>query len=215
MTEQTVQDQQLETIDGMEDSVPAISNAELKAHPVFQKLASKLSSYEQREAERKAEAQQKAEAEEVAKRDEELKTLEEQSRFKEALEMREREIEKIRADSQTKIVGLKLENQLIAEGYKNKYFLKGVISDFKGDEDAIAEYVKAITDDESNKVYMGGASEERSLTPPPGVGSVSQTSKTMPVETLKAMEKSADREERIKARKILREYRNKHGKYPY
>lgn len=204
---------------GTEDSANVISNADLKSHPVFQKLASKLANYEKAEDERRDAERRQAEEAEVKKRDEELKKLEEESRFKEALEMRERELEKVRNDARKQILGLKLENSLIGEGYKNPYFLKGVISGFDGDEAALQDYVQKITNDEANRIFKesqaAGATIDEPGLRPPSAGNVAQTSTTMPVEKLRAMEQSSDRNERMKARQILKEYREKHGKYPY
>lgn len=196
------------------DSNEILSNSELKSHPVFQKLAAKLSAYERAESERHKEETERQAQKEREKQEAELAALAEQSRFKEIIELKDKTLDELQSKHERELNNLILKNELVRAGFKNDYFLDGVASRFTGKKDDIASFVETVLSDEQNKAYIAAQSSEPSYTPP-STPSTANANVTVPVETLKAWEKSDDRALRTKAREELRKFREKHGKYPY
>lgn len=192
---------------GQMGEVPSISNADLKAHPVFQKLTSQVAAYERAEQERREEAAKAAQ-------EAEIKALEDQKRYDEVIKLKDQEIQATVEKFQNELLTLNLKNELVKAGFHNDHFVKGVVSDFQGTQEEIDSYVQSVLNDEKNKPFLASSQNQQSYVPPstPGVASMNDT---VPIETLKAWENSSDREERIKARAYLSKYRQANGKYPY
>lgn len=207
---QTEPNAKTETTDNQE----ILSNSELKSHPVFQKLTAKLSSYERAEQERREQEEAAAATKAREQQEAEMRALEEQNKFKEIVSLKDKTIEQMRAEHQRELNHLVLKNELVRAGFKNDYFLDGVIGRFKGAKDDIQGYLETVLSDEQNKAYLSVQNSEQSYSPPSTPG-VANANATIPVETLKAWENSSEKELRNKARTELRKYREKHGKYPY
>jgi len=196
------------------DSQEIISNSELKSHPVFQKLTARLSQYEKAEQERRQQEEAAAAAAAREQQEAEMKALEEQNKFKEIIALKDKTLEQLQAEHTRELNTLLLKNELVRSGFKNDYFLDGVISRFKGTKEDIPSFLEVVMSDEQNKAYIAAQSSSESYTPP-SIPGVANANNIVPVETIKAWEQSSDRELRQKARIELRKYREKHGRYPY
>ncbi len=193
------------------------SNAAIKASPLFQKLAADLKTeregrevLEQEKADR--EATEQAAAEEVEK-----------NRLKDAGLFDEMEA-KYKAKDEAKDASHAAELQrrdiqaaLLQSNFRNKKFISGSVADYNAEKDGtVDEYVAALAADEANAAFIiaPGAAGGKLPPKPPGKNNVDGA--TMENwEEVKSWENSGNREERLKAGKLLGEYHQKHGKYPY
>lgn len=191
-----------------------VSNSELKSHPVFQKLTSRLAAFERAEQERRQQEESAAAAAAREQEEAQMKALEEENRFKEIIALKDKTLESVHAEHQRELNHLMLKNELMRAGFKNDYFLDGAIGRFKGTKEDIPSYLETVLSDEGNKAYLAAQNPEQSHVPPSTPG-VANANAIVPVETLKAWEQSDDRDLRNKARIELRKYREKHGGYPY
>ena len=190
------------------EATPQISNAEIKAHPLFSKLTSELAELRRADAERKA-------AEEQAKKEAELKKAEAEGRYQDALKQRESELEALRAAHSKELLDRDLTTEMLKAGFGNEIFLRGAVSAYDADKWTVSEYVASLAGDDANKAFLassGGAG--RASLPEPGKPPVNGSKQHISAEQLKAMEASSSLEERQKAREDLRAYRLEHGKYP-
>ena len=183
-----------------------LSNADVKSHPVFQKVASELAEYRQREADKKA-------ADEKAKIDAERQKLEAEGKYEDAIKMRDKQIEELQASHKKEL----LQRDLKAELYKsfdNEIFVNGAIGGYQGDSDGVADYVNGLLENEQNKVFMRSQQGQPRETLPEPQGSGSGGSQ-MSVDDAKRLSKETnDPKVKQQAWKVLEDYYDKHGRMP-
>jgi hypothetical protein len=182
-----------------------LSNADAKNLPWVQEMGKELKALREEKAARLA-------AEEQSRKEAEIKKAEAEGRYEDAMKAKQAEIDSINAKYKTELTQRDVTAELLKAGFKNETFLRGAVTGYDAEKSTIADYVAELAKDEANKMFLGEAVAPV-LTPPtgsPGTG----PPKALTVEQLHALENSTDREERKKAREYLRQYREKHGKYP-
>ncbi len=193
-----------------------VDNAAIKASPLFQKLTAELKT--EREG-REVLAQEKADrqAAETAKAEEaEQERLRKDGLFDEAEAKYKAADEKKDAAHAAELQTRDIEAALLKANFRNETFVKGAVTGYNAETDGtIEEYVTALAADEVNAAFIVAPGKEGDPPPkPPGKNTVIGAGKTN-WEEVKAWENSDNREERIKAGKLISEYHNTHGEYPY
>ena len=204
MTEENVQNQseQEEQLETQEQ--PA--SERFKDDPTYKAMAQQLADLRRKEQER-------MEAEEKARKDAEIKELESRGQYEAAIKAREDELESLKNQHAAELQQRDLTAELLKAGFSNEMFMRGAVANYNQESGSILEYVQGLVGDESNAAFLSKSAPAREpLDPPPSVGSVGKKPNW---DQVKVWEQSENREERIKARGILAEYRKEHGKYPY
>lgn len=201
-----------EAVPPVVDDVSAeLPNAAVKSHPLFQKLAQETAALRKAEADRQA-------ADEAARAEAERKALEERGNYDEAIQQRDAEIARIKAEHAAEVQSLRLSSELARAGFDNDTFIKGAIVGYDAETHGeISEYVQTLAADENNAPFLAtiGTGPTNEPTPrAPGKPPVNGGDKT-DWNAVAAMEKSDDPQKRREARELLRRYRETHGKYPY
>jgi hypothetical protein len=136
--------------DNNQEPVPVVSNSDIKKSPLFQKLA-------EENARLKAAEEKRKQDEAAAATEAERKKLEGKQRYEEALATQ-------KSDYETRIAKLELQNtekdltnELLRAGFKNSVFNAGAIKGFDPKKSTVEEYVKALTEDEANKIFLDSA----------------------------------------------------------
>ena len=185
--------------------VTQISNAELKANPVFQKVTSELAQLRQEKAERE-------QAEQAAKDKAEADALKAQGKFEEAEQIWKDKFEAQEKKHSKDILERDLKQSLTDVGFHNSTFLSGAISGYSGDSAGIAEYVKGLAEDEGNKMFLDAGRQRQTLPEPP---KTPKAGGTMTIEdAMRLSKESKDPEIRSQARKVKGAYIEKHGRLP-
>jgi hypothetical protein len=138
-----------------QDQGATLSNADVKAHPLFKKLTSELA------AERKSSKEDRArlEALEKAENERQTKAAEKKGDYEKATQKRideavndARKQWEVEQSVNDKKAEAKL--QLVKSGFKNEKFLRGALADFDPEKHTAEDFVKAIAEDESNKPFL-------------------------------------------------------------
>jgi hypothetical protein len=158
---------------GVDQTTP--TNSDFKNTPAYQAMAKQLAEMQAREKARE-------EADAKAKSEAEKKRLESEGKYQEALALREKEIEEIKARHQADILQRDLKNALLEAKATNPVFIAGAISGYKDGD--IGEYVKSLAADESNKQFFGDAPAPRTLPTPPGAPAAAGTGFTGEIKTV-------------------------------
>lgn len=145
---------------GDQDKDKGLSNADVKAHPLFQKLTQELAD------ERKASktVMKRLEALEAADNERKTKALEAEKDYESAAQKR---ADKAVADAKKEweatasadAAKAEAKLQLVKAGFKNERFLKGALADFDFENQTAEEFAKAIAEDDSNKQFLESASK--------------------------------------------------------
>ena len=94
-------------------------------------------------------------------------------------------------------------------------FVKGAVSGYDPESGSVAEYVKNLAEDESNKAFLATS---RTPLPAPGTTPVSGGNGALTVAQLEELQKPLDQggtlENRARAREYLKNYYAQHGKRP-
>lgn len=197
-TEETTQETTEET------EQPTISNSDVKNHELFLKVTEELSQL-------RREKQEQAEAKEKAEREAAVKKAEEEQNWKALVEMREKELDQVKAQHNQQLLTMSLRAELARAGFNNDVFLRGAIAAYDGDADDVSDYVASLVADEGNKPFMASAQTPSAPTAPstPTVtGGIVNKAKVV------AMEKSSDPAERAKAREYLEDLIKRGEKLP-
>ncbi|MCK5610763.1 hypothetical protein KAR91_53315 [Candidatus Pacearchaeota archaeon] len=177
-----------------EPQVEPVSNAELKAHPAFQKVTGELAQLRQEKADRVAK-------EDADKVEAERAKLVAAGDYESALKLRDDNIEQMKTDHAKDLLQRDIESGLMKVGFNNDIFLRDAVRQFDGDSAGVAEYVKELAAKDENKMFMGN--EPRTTLPetvPGGKPTVS-----MSVEEARQLSKSSDDPAiRQKARLVLK-----------
>lgn len=202
MPEETTETTEEETVETSQ-----VSNADVKASPLFHKLTAQVKALTTEKEEREAtEATAKAEVEE--------KRLKDAGLFDEAVAAHKAAMEVKDAKHTGELLKRDLETDLLKAGFGNAKFINGCVGDYDAEKDGtIAEYVKTLAEDEGNKPFLTTSDGETPPPPPPGKVTVSGGTQ-LTGDQLKALEKSADPKERKQARAYLLDHYQEHGKFP-
>ena len=174
---------------------PEITNAQVKAHPLFLNVTQQLSEL-QSWKEQQEDAQKKADLDSETKKLEEAKQYETATQKKvDAAVAAAKKEAKTEFDAELKRRDAKIE--LIRMGFKNETFLKGALAEYDGKQE-ISEFAKAVFENDVNKPFLDAA-EGKPKPPPdpnaPPTGSIA----TLSPDQIKEMRNSDDPKERQKA----------------
>ena len=180
---------------------PEITNAQVKAHPLFQNLTQQLSEL-QSWKEQQEDARKKAELDSETKKLEEAKQYETATQKKvDAAVTAAKKEAKTEFDAELKRRDAKIE--LVRMGFKNETFLKGALAEYDGKQET-AEFAKAVFEDDANKPFLDAASSKPKPPPDPNAPP-SGTMATLSPDQLKEMRNSDDPKERQKAHTYVAE----------
>lgn len=183
-----------------EDNQP--TNRDIKESELFRKLASE-------NAEMKRAQEEREEADKKAQSEAEIKAMEDKGQFEEALKLRDAEIERLKETHSKEILNRDLTTELLKAGFNNDTFLAGAVAGFDSNGN-IAEYVKSLVGNETNKPFLGGT--KAALTPP-GTPSVGGSASPMAASQIKELQ-NGSLDDRAKARDYLKKYYAQNGKMP-
>ena len=183
------------------------SNADVKAHPLFVKLAEQVATLTKTETER-------TEAATKATKDAELKKAAEEGRFEDALKQRDADIDTLKADHASALQTRDLETALLKAGFFSDIFVRGAVAGYGTDSGTIEEYAAALAADEANKGFLAQSDPSRSPLPAPGKAPV-KGGAAPSWDEVKAWETGTDKEKKTEARTLIAAYRKEHGTYPY
>jgi len=167
---------------------PVVSNSDIKKSPLFQKLA-------EENARLKAAEDKRRQDEAAAATEAERKKLEGKQRYEEALATQKSDFEARIAKLERQNTEKDLTNELLRTGFKNSVFNAGAIKGFDPDKSTVEEYVKALAEDEANKIFLHdekGALPRRGDVPTP----TASTRKMSPAELKAALH---DKDPKIRA----------------
>ena len=137
------------------DKGPTLSNSDVKAHPLFQKVTKELA--EERKANKAI--QERLDALETAENKRQTKAAEAKKDYQEALDKRIDQAKKDARkewDAEQAIKDKKAEAKLhlVKAGFKNERFLRGALSDFDPEKQTAEEFAKSLVEDDSNKPFL-------------------------------------------------------------
>lgn len=181
---------------------PALSNSDVKKHPLFLKVTEQLAALTAAEEKRKQD-------EAAAKTEAERKKLEGKAQYEEALANQEKEFKAKLAELEKGILEKDLTNELLRAGFKNSVFNDGAIHGYTAEKGTVSEYVKALSEAEENKIFLDtgkGAGPKRK-----DVGTPTSNTKQMTPAELTAALKDPDPKVRAQARQQARENWKKTG----
>lgn len=190
-----------------------LSNAEIKNHPLFLKLAEQLAGYQKAE-------QDRATAEADAKRQKEIEDARKASDFEKALKLeQEQAAAKVRAAEQ-RALQAELRSTLIGKGVTpSEGFFKVALAEYDpakhADLNTFAESLKA---NEQYAPFFKPADPGRKPVQEPAgtpVNSGAAVWDSAMIAKVKNWEQNGTPKEQLEAAKLLGEYRKTHGKYPY
>lgn len=201
-----------EPISGVDDD--ELSNAAWKGHPLTQKLTQQIADLQRKEADRQA-------AKEAEERQKEIEEAKAKDDFEKASKLQADEADrKVRA-AELRAQTAEIKSALLSRGANaTNGLVKVALAEWDPEKHATVE---ALIDDlaENSDYAPFFAAEEppkrQPLEPPgktPTNGGSMQWSKAQ-IEQVRGMELSNDRAERKKARKLLHDYYEAHGSYPY
>lgn len=133
------------------------SNHDVKNHALFQKLAAENAALKKAEADRLA-------AEQNAATEAERQRLESEGKYKEALELRQAELDAMKESHAKELLNRDLKTELYKAGFQNDIFVNGAIAAYK--EGTIGDYVKSLVEDAANSVFLASTSPPPKPTPP-------------------------------------------------
>jgi len=172
-----------------------LSNSDIKKSPLFQKLA-------EENARLKAADEKRRQDEAASATEAERKKLEGKQRYEEALAAQKSEFEKRIADLEKQTTEKDLTNALLRANFKNPTFQRGAIAGYSAEKGSIEDYVKALSEDESNKIFLDNLKADapkRGDVPTP-----TSSTKLMSPAKLKAALKNKDPKVRSQAREQAR-----------
>ena len=185
-----------------------ITNAAAKDLPWVKKMAAELNELREQQAKAK-------QAEEQARKEAAIKEAEAKGQYEEALKLREAEIADLKSTHEKQLLERDLTTELAKAGFANEMFLKGAVSGYDPENGPIADYVKSLAEDESNKAFLTTA---RNPIPAPGTTPVSGGNGSLTVAQIEELQKPLDQggtlENRARAREYLKNYYEKHGNRP-
>lgn len=187
-----------------ETPAPDASNRDVKDSALFQKVTAELLELKQRDAER-------LEADKSARAKAEQDRLESEGKYKEALELREKEFENLKAQHQKDVLQRDLKTELIRKGFNNEIFMNGAMAAFSGDADSVADYVSELAASDSNKMFLSSAPQRNIL---PAANGVNASDSVVDGSKLFELAKSKDSETKAKAQKALQDYYKTNGRFP-
>lgn len=179
-----------------------------KDDPAYKAMAKQIADMRAREDAR-------VEAEEDAKRQAEIKKLEEQNEHKKIIELKEKEFDALKSKYESELKERDIKAELLRNKCNNDIFADGVVLRYNVEtHGSIQDYVKSLAADEANKPYFGDAI---AVEKPGGPGKppVGYSSDVPSWEQVKHWETHGTREERIKARALVRKHKEETGEYPY
>ena len=187
---------------------PEITNAMVKAHPLFQQLTQQIAELTKKDEKRNK-------ADEQARIEKEARKLEEKQQYEQATQLKideavKKAVEESDARHAAEQKRSEAKIELVRLGFANEKFLTGALADFDPAQEA-AEFAKSIFEDEANKPFLNAAGGTKPKPPDPHdapIGSSGEISK----EKLLAMLNSSDPEERKKSFEITRENLHRTGK---
>ncbi len=191
--------------DALDDVGSTISNADVKAHPLFKKLTDDLAERNKADADRKA-------ADEAAQADAEQKRLKDEGKFEEAIKL---EKDGREADARAHALELQvrdLELAITKTGFTNDTFIRGAVAGFDPDKGTIEDYAKHLAENEVNKAFLGEITDPGKPTPPGKPPGGKQGA--LNARQIKALKNSSDPAERRRGIKILEDYFDAHGQLP-
>ena len=182
-----------------------LTNSDVREHAKFKAVIKELSELKQANADRTA-------AEEQSKKDADVKKAEGELRYKDALELRQKEYDTLKAAHAKEIQHRDVTTELMKHGFTNDLFLKGAVAGFDPGKGSIEDFAKGVVEDDANKQFLPSTDERKALKPPghtPATGS-----KQMSSEQIKAMQQSNKQEDRLAAVKYLEDYFNANHTLP-
>lgn len=183
-------------------------NKDVKDSALFQKLATENAALKKTETDRQ-------EAADTAAAAAEEKRLKDAGLFDEAAELHKKTVDDLNATHAAELQSRDLETELLKAGASNPNFMRGSVVGYDAEKDgSIADYVKVLKEDETNKDFFGGtvvptreAQDEAAR--------AAITGAKPNWDKIKVMETSDDRKERIQARAALAQYRKDNPGKPY
>ena len=201
MTEEAKQDQATET---REENEPNI-----REHKAFKAVAKQKAELEARLAQIESDIKRKAE-------DEERKKLEEQGQYRELLTKREAEVDALRKQYESDNLKRDLRDALRDAGASNTVFMRGAMAAYEGGPEGIGEYVQSLKAADVNAPFFGVQPAAQPFgQAPPSHGQASTRSTTVDWKQVKAWETGTDPDRKREAVKLITNYRQEHGEYPY
>lgn len=155
-----------------------ISNAEVKAHPLFVGLTKELAAERESRKAEMAELKERLGAFETAETERKTKQLESKKKYEEATQARiDQALDAARKEwEQQAITDQKISDAklaLVKAGFSNDAFIKGVLTDFDPSKDDAAKFAESVAADEGNKAFLKPASKKNDPHPPaPAPGGV-------------------------------------------
>ena len=161
---------------------------------------------------KKAEIDRVSAAEQAKKKDD-LEKLKAKGEFEDVIKTLESQIEDVNKRHGYELQQRDIRNELLRAGFSNEQFILGSIVGYKPDGDyTISDYVDKLAKDTVNAAFLGTVSIREPKDPPIGVGSMGSKPDWNQV---KMWENSNDKNERSKARELIKEHRKVTGEYPY
>ncbi len=186
-----------------------LSNADVKASPLFQKLASELKEMRAADEARRIE-------DDAAKQAAEIKKLESEGKYSDAIKARDAELETVKQSHTKQLLEMSLTSEMIKAGFINDNFIKGALTQYN-DEQTISEYVEALTNDEGNKPFLAAAIG-RQRHDAPGAPKITGKTGALTVQEIREMQRQdadgGSLEQREKVRAYLLKHYEQHGALP-
>jgi hypothetical protein len=201
MTEETKQDQVIET---REENEPNI-----REHKAFKAVAKQKAELEARLAQIESDIKRKAD-------EEERKKLEEQGQYRELLSKRDAEVDALRKQYESDNLKRDLRDALREAGASNSIFMRGAMASYEGGPEGIGEYVQSLKSIEMNAPFFGVQQVAQPIgQAPPAHGQASTRSTSVDWKQVREWEAGTDPAKKREAVKLISEYRQRHGEYPY
>jgi len=184
---------------------PELTNAEAKKLPWVRNAL-------------KAESRLKELEEKIAKeqKEREFNKAKESEDFEKALGLQRAELERELTDMKDKLLMSDLKATLLEMGAKTPQgFLKAAVAEYDAEQfPELKDFGAHLQSSEDYKAFFTSAQSESQPKPKP-TGALPVTGDAPSWDQVRQWELSDNREDRIKARKLIREHKAKTGKYPY